>query len=258
MNRYLIQAALSAGKEIMKIYETDFDIEYKEDESPLTTADKRAHDVIKNVLRKHFPALPVLSEEGRHLPYEQRKEWKEFWLVDPIDGTKEFIKKNGEFTVNIARIRDGRPVEGIVYAPALDTLYVAEETKGAYKVDGIWGRENISVKRLPLEQKKDITVRVVASRSHMSAETEAFIEDLKIKYKKVETITAGSSLKLCLIAEGNADFYPRYAPTMEWDTGAGQAIVELSGAKVEVAAENKPLTYNKENLKNPWFLAYRK
>ncbi|MCP3027927.1 3'(2'),5'-bisphosphate nucleotidase CysQ [Halobacillus sp. A5] len=256
--KHVIQAALSAGKEIMKIYETEFDIEYKEDDSPLTTADKRAHDVIKTTLQTQFPDLPILSEEGRHLTYEQRKDWKEFWLVDPIDGTKEFIKKNGEFTVNIARICKGRPVQGVVYAPALDTLYVADESKGAYKVEGVLTGGNVKVQPLPLPREKDITVRVVASRSHMSAETAAFIEELRFKYKKVETISAGSSLKLCLIAEGKADFYPRYAPTMEWDTGAGQAIVELSGAKMETAAEKKTLTYNKENLKNPWFLAYRK
>ncbi|MFG6147832.1 3'(2'),5'-bisphosphate nucleotidase CysQ [Halobacillus sp. B23F22_1] len=253
----IIQAALSAGKEIMKIYETDFDIEYKEDESPLTTADQRSHEIIKTSLRTHYPNIPVLSEEGSQITYDQRKEWKQFWLVDPIDGTKEFIKKNGEFTVNIARIRDGKPVQGVVYAPALDTLYVADEDKGAYKVEGVLSRKKVVAKALPIEKSDNGTVKVVASRSHMSEETKAFIEELELRYENVETLSAGSSLKLCLVAEGKADYYPRYAPTMEWDTGAGQAIVELSGGKVEVANDQKPLEYNKENLRNPWFLAYR-
>ncbi|GGF29957.1 3'(2'),5'-bisphosphate nucleotidase CysQ [Halobacillus andaensis] len=255
--KQIIQAALSAGKEIMKIYETDFDIEYKEDESPLTTADQRSDEIIKNALRTHYPNIPVLSEEGSHITYEQRKEWRQFWLVDPIDGTKEFIKKNGEFTVNIARIRNGKPVQGVVYAPALDILYVADEDKGAYKVEGVLSRENVHAEALPIEKRDDRTVKVVASRSHMSDETKAFIDELEVKYENVETLSAGSSLKLCLVAEGKADYYPRYAPTMEWDTGAGQAIVELSGGKVEVANDQKPLEYNKENLRNPWFLAYR-
>ncbi|WP_082232896.1 3'(2'),5'-bisphosphate nucleotidase CysQ [Halobacillus massiliensis] len=255
----IIQAAIEAGKEIMAIYETDFEVEYKEDESPLTIADQRSHEVIKQSLEENYPDIPILSEEGRHLTYEERKQWKEFWLVDPIDGTKEFIKKNGEFTVNIALIRDGKPVKGVVYAPALDDLYVAEEGKGAYKVSSVLSNTrkdySLNAESLPLEKPNSHVAKVVASRSHMSDETKAFIEDLEDKYEKVETISAGSSLKLCLVAEGKADFYPRYAPTMEWDTGAGQAIVEASGGKVKVSGENTSLTYNKKNLINPWFLA---
>ncbi|MFC7062386.1 3'(2'),5'-bisphosphate nucleotidase CysQ [Halobacillus seohaensis] len=253
----VIQAALEAGKEIMKIYETDFEIEYKEDESPLTIADQRSHELIKSMLESNYPGIPILSEEGKHLPYNDRKSWREFWLVDPIDGTKEFIKKNGEFTVNIALIRDGKPVMGVVYAPALDQLYVAERGKGAYKVTSALTSSDKNVITLPLQDSNSKIAKVVASRSHMSEETNAFINELEKKYDQVETISAGSSLKLCLIAEGTADYYPRYAPTMEWDTGAGQAIVEFSGGTVFVAEEDKPLVYNKENLKNPWFLAKR-
>ncbi|WP_431803287.1 3'(2'),5'-bisphosphate nucleotidase CysQ [Halobacillus andaensis] len=257
----VIQAAIEAGKEIMKIYETDFEVEYKEDESPLTIADQRSHEVIKSALEKNYPGVPILSEEGKHLSYEERKQWKEFWLVDPIDGTKEFIKKNGEFTVNVALIKNGKPVIGVVYAPALDYLYIAEEGKGAYKLSSVLTNStndySTNAESLPIEQSNSEVAKVVASRSHMSKDTKAFIEDLESKYERVETISAGSSLKLCLVAEGKADFYPRYAPTMEWDTGAGQAIVELSGGKVDIANEDSPLTYNKENLRNPWFLAYR-
>lgn len=259
MQQQVVQVAIKAGKEIMKIYRTDFEVEYKEDESPLTIADQSSHEIIKEALKKNFPEIPILSEEGSHLSYEERKEWKEFWLVDPIDGTKEFIKKNDEFTVNIALIREGKPVLGVVYAPALDNLYVADEEQGAYKVTGVLSSDDFQANttKLPLEESSDKLARVVASRSHMSEETEAFINQLKESYGEVETISAGSSLKLCLVAEGKADYYPRYAPTMEWDTGAGQAIVELSGGKVVIANENQPLTYNKEDLRNPWFLARR-
>ncbi|ASF40734.1 3'(2'),5'-bisphosphate nucleotidase CysQ [Halobacillus halophilus] len=259
MQKVVVQAAIEAGNEIMKIYETDFDVEYKEDESPLTIADQRSHEIIKAALQEHYPEIPILSEEGSQLSYDERKEWKQFWLVDPIDGTKEFIKKNGEFTVNIALIRDGKPVLGVVYAPALDDLYVADEEKGAYKVTGVLSGGNVpaNTTKLPLEDSNSKIAKVVASRSHMSKETEEFINQLKESYEEVETISAGSSLKLCLVAEGKADYYPRYAPTMEWDTGAGQAVVELSGGRVEIANGKTSLTYNKEILRNPWFLAHR-
>ncbi|KHE67418.1 3'(2'),5'-bisphosphate nucleotidase CysQ, partial [Halobacillus sp. BBL2006] len=248
MHQKVVEAAIKAGKEIMEIYETDFEVEYKEDESPLTVADKRSHIIIKTALQENYPDIPILSEEGSQLTYEERQSWKEFWLVDPIDGTKEFIKKNGEFTVNIALIREGKPVFGVVYAPALDHLYVADEEKGAFKTTSVTEKESIAENtiKLPLKDSNDKIAKVVASRSHMSKETEAFIDELKLKYQEVEKISAGSSLKLCLVAEGEADYYPRYAPTMEWDTGAGQAIVELSGGRVEIANEKNPLTYNKE------------
>ncbi|SIS82978.1 3'(2'),5'-bisphosphate nucleotidase CysQ [Salimicrobium salexigens] len=226
-----IAAALEAGQEIMKIYETeDFGVETKEDDSPLTRADRKAHDIIVSKLEEHYPSLPVISEEGNKISFEDRKEWEEFWLVDPLDGTKEFVKKNGEFTVNIALIRDGSPVFGVVYAPALQDLYVADEDKRAFKLTSVVGTtEGLTALPLPVVSIDGDTARVVASRSHMSEETQAFIAELQESYDSVETVSAGSSLKLCLVAEGVADYYPRYAPTMEWDTAAGQAIVESSG-----------------------------
>ncbi|TGB01700.1 3'(2'),5'-bisphosphate nucleotidase CysQ [Halobacillus salinus] len=260
--QFVIQAALEAGRKIMDIYETDFEVEYKEDESPLTIADQTSHEIIKSVLQEHTPDIPVLSEEGKGIAYEDRKQWDRFWLVDPIDGTKEFIKKNGEFTVNIALIEDGRPTAGVIYAPALDDLYVAETGKGAYKVSGVLKEGNRNPQSLPLKQPEATKANVVASRSHMSEETEAFISTLGETYDQVDTISAGSSLKLCLVAEGKADYYPRFAPTMEWDTAAGQAIVECSGGVVNTVLDSgeetdTPLSYNKEILKNPWLLAKR-
>ncbi|WP_037986048.1 3'(2'),5'-bisphosphate nucleotidase CysQ [Thalassobacillus devorans] len=260
----VIKAAYEAGQEIMKIYQTDFDVEYKEDESPLTIADMKSHEVIQKALKENYPEIPILSEEGKNIAYEERSAWEKFWLVDPIDGTKEFIKKNDEFTVNIALIEQGKPVFGVIYAPALDTFYVGQQSKGSYKlenaeayVNSLENLEDFYSKSvvLPLQDKQPNQVKVVASRSHMSKETEEFIEGLKRDYKQVETLSAGSSLKLCLVAEGAADFYPRYAPTMEWDTGAGQAIVEHAGGQVTIAGGSNPLRYNKEDLRNPWFLA---
>ncbi|AKG03794.1 3'(2'),5'-bisphosphate nucleotidase [Salimicrobium jeotgali] len=254
-----VAAALKAGQEIMKIYESeDFDVETKEDDSPLTRADRAAHGIIVKKLEEGEDSLPILSEEGSSISYEERKEWGEFWLVDPLDGTKEFLKKNGEFTVNIARIRDGKPVFGVVYAPALEDLYVAVEGKGAFKLTSVlrpeWEKKATVLPALPAAGD---TARIVASRSHMSEDTKEFIGDLEMTYDSVETVSAGSSLKFCLVAEGVADYYPRYAPTMEWDTAAGQAIVELAGGSVGVANSIHSLTYNKEDLHNPWFLATR-
>ncbi|RSL33542.1 3'(2'),5'-bisphosphate nucleotidase [Salibacterium salarium] len=261
----VIEAAMNAGKKIMEIYEKDFDVAYKEDESPLTIADQKANEIITDALHEAFPDTPVLSEEGNQLSYKERYAWTEFFLVDPLDGTKEFIKKNGEFTVNIALVSHGSPCFGVIYAPALDILYIGDTSKGAVKVeqaltyDGIsddkgWFKQGVSLPNVSPE--KD-TANVVASRSHMSDETKDFIQQVEKKYATVETLSTGSSLKLCLVAEGAADYYPRYAPTMEWDTGAGQAIVEAAGGTVIVAGAEDPLSYNKENLQNPWFLAKR-
>lgn len=260
----VVQIALDAGREILDVYHSDkFEVESKDDESPLTLADRKSHEVIARQLRSKYKDIPVLSEEGQDIPFSERKHWEEFWLVDPLDGTKEFIKQNGEFTVNIALVQGGEPVLGVIYGPDLDTLYVGQKGFGAYKVDQASARkldtEDELVKeghQLPFVGNKDV-VQVVASRSHMSPETEAFINDLKAKHNRVETTSAGSSLKLCLVAEGSADYYPRYAPTMEWDTGAGHAIVLASGGSVYRADSGEPLEYNKENLKNPWFLAKR-
>ncbi|RPF54189.1 3'(2'),5'-bisphosphate nucleotidase CysQ [Aquisalibacillus elongatus] len=260
MLKEVVDISINAGKEIMEIYKKDFDVEYKEDESPLTTADQRSHDVIMKGLTQHFPDIPVLSEEGADIPYDERKNWEKFFLVDPLDGTKEFIKKNGEFTVNIALIEGHYPSLGVIYTPALDILYIGVEGKGAYKLKDAskatftTDEDLYQVSdKLPIVESKE-TVNVVASRSHMSQETEDFINSLKEKHDDVQTVSSGSSLKFCLVAEGEADYYPRYAPTMEWDTGAGQAIVEAAGKDVIRYGDEERFYYNRENLKNGWFL----
>ena len=254
-----IKASIEAGKAIMEIYDTDFKIEYKDDNSPLTTADNASHHVIMTYLQS--TKLPVLSEEGKQLPFEKRKAWHQFWLVDPLDGTKEFIKRNGEFTVNIALVENGIPVAGVIYVPVTDVLYTGIKSEGAFKLKGTGDFkclvEELKKKAVFLpEIKKTDAFMVVASRSHLSAETEAFIKNLKKDHTHIQIVSKGSSLKLCLIAEGAADIYPRFAPTMEWDTGAGHAIVSAAGGKVVLAEDEKTnVTYNKENLLNPWFIA---
>lgn len=278
-----VNAAKEAGDAVIEVYNTNFSVEHKEDNSPLTLADKRSHEVITRHLthssmgQKTCTSRPVLSEEGKHIPYKERKHWEYFWLIDPLDGTREFIKRNGEFTVNIALIHDGRPVLGVIYAPVLQVLYFAAEGIGAYKLSdknnvldsyrldagdekGIDVLKNISQK-LPLTEEPAVirddplTIVIVASRSHLSKETEDYIDDLKQKYQKIEMISVGSSLKLCFIAEGRANVYPRFGPTMEWDTAAGQAIVEAAGGRVVESQTGVPLRYNKENLINPWFIS---
>lgn len=252
-----INASLEAGKEIMHIYTDpaqDFGIERKADNSPLTLADKAAHRCIMQFLEP--TGIPVLSEEGAHQPYSQRAEWERFWLVDPLDGTKEFIKKNGEFTVNIALVERGVPVLGVVYVPAKNVTYYGLQGEGAFRVqDGV-------MEALPLASAQHDEYVIVASRSHLSAATQSYIDDAAKKHDKVTTVSSGSSLKLCLVAEGTADAYPRFAPTMEWDTAAGDAVVRAAGRMCYQAGaydglpydDGKPLMYNKEDLHNPWFL----
>ncbi|MDR0938740.1 MAG: 3'(2'),5'-bisphosphate nucleotidase CysQ [Mediterranea sp.] len=240
-----IEAAKEAGEAIRKIYEdpaSDFEIEKKADNSPLTVADRRANDIIQAILRERMP-YPVLSEEGAHVDYATRRTWDTLWIVDPLDGTKEFIKRNGEFTVNIALVQNTIPVLGVIYIPTSRELYFAAEGVGAYK----------GPKRLPLKQERDTFV-VVASRSHLNAETEAYIDELKKTHTRVEVARGGSSIKICLVAEGAADVYPRFAPTMEWDTAAGHAIARMAGREIYQADTGEPLRYNKENLLNPWFV----
>ena len=243
----IIAIAKEAGDAIMQIYSQDFEIEYKQDSSPLTLADKKANDIIENRLNQLSVNLPILSEEGKEIPYEERKHWEYFWLVDPLDGTKEFVKKNGEFTVNIALIHKDAPVLGVVYAPALGICYWAKQGEGAFK-DG---------QRLPLKTEiQRETYKIVASRSHMSDETQAFIDNIDTDKDK-ELISIGSSLKICLVAEGEADIYPRLGPTMEWDTGAAHTIVNESNCKLTEYSQcniKKQLTYNKVNLLNKWFI----
>ena len=261
-----ILAAKRAGEAILEVYDSDFAVEQKDDKSPLTLADKRSHEIIENVLEQTVTAnnstVPILSEEGKEIPYDERIKWEYFWLVDPLDGTKEFIKRNGEFTVNIALIHKHKPVLGIIYIPVKDVFYFAAINFGAYKLEnsGIL-TENLSIEelidksqKLPLHGNDKTTLTVVGSRSHTSEEFTEFVKQLNQKHENVEFISSGSSLKLCLVAEGKADVYPRFGPTMEWDTAAGQAIVEQAKGTVMETKTNKPLNYNKNNLLNPFFI----
>ncbi|WP_438964237.1 3'(2'),5'-bisphosphate nucleotidase CysQ [Winogradskyella sp.] len=252
-----IKASLSAGNAIMEVYNSVIEVEFKDDKSPLTEADKRANDIINSYLKP--TNIPIISEENKQIDFEERKSWETCWIVDPVDGTKEFIKRNGEFTVNIAMVNEGLPEFGVIYVPATKTIYFAEvKEKKAFKstikshnasIDDV-----ISNSKLIKPKKQSNTIEVVGSRSHMSQETMDFVEDLKSSGKEVEIVSKGSSLKFCIVAEGNADIYPRFAPTMEWDTAAGHAICNAVGLEVISKETNKPLLYNKKNLLNPWFI----
>ena len=255
-----IRAALIGGSEIMKVYDdpkSDFEIERKADNSPLTIADRRSHAVIADMLAG--TPFPVLSEEGRMIPYAERREWKELWVVDPLDGTKEFIKRNGEFTVNIAYVHEGVPEAGVIYVPVKRVLYFADFEIGAYRteaLDDVSSLEGLirNSEKLPLGLEKDVFT-VVASRSHLNEETSRFIHKIEQEHGEVDVVSKGSSLKLCLVAEGLADVYPRFAPTMEWDTAAGHAIVRAAGKEVyDASAGCGVLRYNKEDLHNSWFI----
>lgn len=260
-----IRTSVLAGNEIMNIYRKDnYHQELKEDNSPLTEADQAAHRIISECLQES--GIPVLSEEGKQIPYSERKLWKDFWLVDPLDGTKEFIKRNGEFTVNIALISQGEPVIGVIYTPAEDLLHAGNKPSGACRIKNVstmvsagYTLERIfdAGIKLPLPAEKR-AFRVVASRSHISDETLYYISILKKQYPELQTVSRGSALKFCLLAEGNADVYPRFGPTWEWDSGAGHALVNITGGTLNRHKENQELEYNKENLLNPWFIAARK
>ena len=257
-----ILASLEAGKVIMEVYDTVFEVEYKDDRSPLTEADRRANTVINRYLQK--TDIPIISEENRQVDYEIRKEWKTCWVVDPVDGTKEFVKRNGEFTVNIALIHEGVPKLGVIYVPATGILYYGSKDENrAYSyqvtsdkpdIDSIF---NESSALEPGTGEPD-PIKVVGSRSHMNDETKEFIELLSKDGYNTEIVSKGSSLKFCLLAGGEADIYPRFAPTMEWDTAAGQAICNALGIDVISQETGKELTYNKENLLNPWFLVFNR
>lgn len=254
-------AAAEAGRKIMEVYGTAFSVELKEDRTPLTLADRASHQLIAG--RLSVTGLPLLSEEGLAIPYRERAEWKRFWLVDPLDGTREFIKRNGEFTVNIALIEDNRPVLGVIYAPALDLIYFGSLEQGAYRKGNFRGGDQ-DTRRLWEESDRIEAVAsegpftVVASRSHLSAETQAYIDSLRESRPELQFASRGSSLKLCLIAEGSAHLYPRLGPTMEWDTAAGHAIVEAAGGSVCIYGEDNALKYNKPEMLNPWFIAKSK
>ena len=241
-----IHASEEACKAILEVYNTgDFQTEAKGDNSPLTIADKKAHEVIVSILRS--TNLPVLSEEGKSIPYEERRHWKKFWMVDPLDGTKEFVKRNGEFTVNIALIENQKPVLGVVAIPVTGDVFYAQHGAGAFV------KRNGGATRLARREPMNLLqpgLRVVASRSHMSAETQAFIQTLSAP----TLVSQGSSLKFMLLAEGKADVYPRLAPTMEWDTAAAHAIVNEVGISVLQKDTDRPLLYNKPDLLNPFFM----
>ena len=253
-----VEAALAAGKAIMNIYENeDFQIESKEDESPLTIADKRANDLINDFL---IPTgIPLISEENNQQPFEERKKWKRCWIVDPLDGTKEFIKRNGEFTVNIALIENGSPRLGVIFAPAIQDIYFADVSQNKAYKRKIKGDETLQKIFTDAEELQtsvqDQVLRVVGSRSHMNEDTLNYIQHLKERSsKQIEVVSRGSSLKFCLVAEGAADVYPRFAPTMEWDTAAGQAICEAVGLKVINIKTGEKLKYNRRNLLNDHFI----
>jgi 3'(2'), 5'-bisphosphate nucleotidase len=260
MDNYIIaiEASIAAGKVIMGIYEKDFQIDFKSDNSPLTEADTAANTIIMDYLKK--TNIPIISEENKQISYAIRKEWTSCWIVDPLDGTKEFVKKNGEFTVNIALVKNGLPNFGVIYVPAIGILYFGDVSRQkAYQITIDHANYDISdILKNASEIKPQhnfSTIRVVGSRSHMNQDTLDFVENLRQKnQKEIEMVSKGSSLKFCLVAEGNADVYPRFAPTMEWDTAAGQAICMAVGLKVIGNGTNLEMQYNKENLLNDYFL----
>ena len=238
-------ASLQAGEKIIKVYESeDFGVQQKDDNSPLTLADQASHQTICDHLVK--TDIPILSEEGKDVSFEERRNWKTYWLIDPLDGTKEFIKRNGEFTVNIALMQENHPILGVVYAPVLDWLYWGVEGQGAYKsIGGEFAKITTEKPDLTASQ-----LKIVASRSHLNQETKDFLATLK----EPEIVSMGSSLKFMLVAEGKAHLYPRYAPTMEWDTAAAHAVVEAAGGYIYKEPGRQQFEYNKENLLNPHFL----
>ncbi len=243
----IVSIAKLAGKAILNIYhDANFSqvVDFKSDNSPLTLADKAAHDVIVDQLGRTYPEIPIISEEGAEIPYEQRKVYKTYWLVDPLDGTKEFIKRNGEFTVNIALIENEVPVMGVVYVPVVDVTYYGGVESGAFLEEG-----NSEPRQIRVNNKESNRI-AVRSKSHPAPEEEVVLE----RYQVIESISRGSSLKFCMVAEGKADIYYRHGPTMEWDTGAGQAVVEAAGGKVLMGTGPESFVYNKPSLLNGSFL----
>jgi 3'(2'), 5'-bisphosphate nucleotidase len=251
-----IEASVKAGKKILEIYNSDdFIVEYKSDESPLTLADKSSDEIIKNALKASN--IPILSEEGDALDYDKRRDLKHLWIVDPLDGTKEFIKKNNEFTVNIALVENNRSTLGVIYAPALKVLYFSEEKFGSYKLElktsTLSSLDYSRAIKLPVSINKN-NYGVVTSRSHLDKETLSYIENLKNIRSNVKSVPTGSSLKFCLLAEGKANCYPRFFPCMEWDTAAGQIICKEAGFELIDQTTNNQMLYNRENLLNNSFV----
>jgi len=284
LTEHLLTALLAskeAGLAILNVYQQNFDVSYKEDQSPLTLADRRSHDIIVDHLTTPSgKSFPILSEEGKDIPFEQRCSWEYFWLIDPLDGTKEFIKRNGEFTVNIALIYQHRPVLGVIFAPVNNVYYFASEDLGSFKLKNdnffelLKGKTSKIIKESVLQEiikhsdklpyfdatsdTHESRLVIVGSRSHPSKEFEDFVKTMRKQHAKVDVISSGSSLKLCLVAEGRADIYPRLGPTMEWDTAAGQAIVEQANGSVLNYETDEPLQYNKKSLLNSWFIVKTK
>jgi 3'(2'), 5'-bisphosphate nucleotidase len=269
-----IRASIQAGLATLEVYRTDLTVEHKADQSPLTLADTRSHAII--VRHLSGTEIPVLSEEGKHIPYAERRAWRRLWIVDPLDGTKEFIKQLGEFTINIALVEDQRPTLGVIYVPVQRTLYFGRLEDGAFRLDeadaparlaeaesaadpsGALAGLRADAVRLPDDLGEHVPFVIVGSRSHATEELHAFVEQKRRELGEVRFVSAGSSIKYCLVAAGRADVYPRLGPTMEWDTAAGQAIVEAAGATMVRHDTGAPLTYNKEELLNPWHVATRK
>lgn len=259
-------AAVRAGAEIMKVYNNSdsYNIEFKSDNSPLTIADRLAHNKIKEVLGE--TRIPILSEEGREMLYDERKNWEMFWLVDPLDGTIEFIKRNNEFTVNIALMADNECIGAIVYVPYLGKVYFAERGVGSMLIEGILPDEKANytnddirshANMLPLAATTHDKFRIAVSRSHQTIETSQYIDQMRKKHPDIEIIEQGSSYKFCLLAEGAVDYYPRTTTTYEWDTAAAELILVEAGGEVRSIPEHQALRYNKEDLHNPWFECYR-
>jgi 3'(2'), 5'-bisphosphate nucleotidase len=269
-----LQASLRAGEAILSVYSGKVEVEYKADQSPLTEADTRSHEIILRHLKDS--GLPVLSEEGRNIPFAERRSWERLWIVDPLDGTKEFIKRLGEFTVNIAVIERQRPVMGVIFVPVKQVLYFAARGESSFRVDDPAAMQELlnapasrepqdslkrlarSAAKLPLEHARHSPFVVVGSRSHATPELHAYVDQKRRELGEVTFLSAGSSLKYCLVAEGRADVYPRLGPTMEWDTAAGQVIAEAAGATVTRYDTGGPMVYNKEDLLNPWHVVTRK
>ena len=254
-----IKAAILAGEEIFKIYsnpESDFSVEKKADNSPITIADKKSHAIIHQMLAG--TNIPILSEEGRDIPYTERKNWETMWMVDPLDGTKEFIKRNDEFTVNIALLEDRIPVVGVIYVPVTKKLYAGAADWGAFRLDNASADtkvQSLEKDGTPLPQPNGQNCYTIAgSRSHLNWKTKRYIHKLKKQHQEVNVVRSGSSIKICMVAEGSVNEYPRFGPTMEWDTAAGHAIVKAAGKKIWLTDFSAELEYNKKNLLNPHFI----
>lgn len=267
------RASVLGGQAALEVYRSEIQVEYKQDRSPLTLADRRSHEIIVGCL--HKTQIPILSEEGRDIPHAQRGLWRRLWIVDPLDGTKEFVKRLGEFTINVALVEDQRPTLGAVFVPVKNLLYFGRIEDGSFRLEhpaaladlaagGCARAARTSVKqlrehahRLPVDRDAHAPFIIVGSRSHATPELHAYVDQKRRELGEVTFISAGSSLKYCLVAEGRADVYPRLGPTMEWDTAAGQVIAEAAGARVTRHDTGQPLLYNKENLLNPWHVVTR-